>query len=467
MKLVERECVIHGIAWSGPAGDPCPQCYPPVSTNGHRPAPAHDEPGDESDWAPHDLEAIAAGIRAGTYQPIMPTVLAVEGGHPLFYPGRINQLFGESGGGKTWVALCAVAEVVRSGKRALLIDYEDTPAGTAERLVHLGLTDEQIALVDYRNPSSGIGAGIDEVIEELETRSYGLVIVDSTGEAMASGAVNPNADEEVAMWFRYLKVFMRLPGGPAVTALDHVPKDKDAPAGYAIGSQRKRAAVTGASYRVDTPREPAKGRDGKLRLTVAKDRPGNRAKGTTAAVVDIESEDGGALTMRFHLTDAQAAEMAGERFRPTVYMERVSRWLEMHPGASQRAIAKGASGKTDMIRLAIETLLDEGWATSAVGDKGAVCCTVARPYRELDDERRSVDNSDNDSSNDLRAPARPTAPLTAPQDAGSTAPPRPSPFRGRGGGARSPEARCAPASAPLESDQGDPVDNSLDPGAPF
>ena len=46
----------------------------------------------------------------------------------LFYPGRINMLFGDSGGGKTWLALYVIGDLMKQGRDAILIDYEDHPA---------------------------------------------------------------------------------------------------------------------------------------------------------------------------------------------------------------------------------------------------------------------------------------------------------------------------------------------------
>jgi hypothetical protein len=343
----------------------------------------------DDDWAPIDLVDIAARIRSGDYEPIQPTVLAVTGSFPLFYRERINSLFGESGGGKTWVALAAVLDCTRRNGRVLFVDYEDNPAGITERLVLLGMTDDEIRLVDYRNPTSGVGFGVDALAARAEALEYELIVIDSTGEAMAAGGVDSNADREVAQWFALVKRLARIPGGPAVVVLDHVPKDKDAPSSYAIGSQRKRAAVTGASYRVDTLKEPAKGKDGKLKLTVAKDRLGNRPKGSVAAVVDVQSEDG-AVMLDFHLSDAQIAAEAGERFRPTMYMERVSRWLELNPGVPKRQLILDVQGKRDMLELALEVMLDEGWIAPGTNLKGAKLFSVVREYREFDDAKHQV-----------------------------------------------------------------------------
>ena len=81
--------------------------------------------------------------------------------------------------------------------------------------------------------------------------------------------------------------------------IDHVPKSKDAPLDYAIGSQRKRGAVTGALYRVDQFHKMAQGRTGAVKLTVAKDRLGTRPKGSVAAEVTFDATDKGTALPRF------------------------------------------------------------------------------------------------------------------------------------------------------------------------
>lgn len=125
--------------------------------------PTADDEDADDDWSQIDLVGLAQAFRAGTREPTLPTVLPVEGGAALFYTQRMNSLFGESGGGKTWVALAAVASVVRVGGRALFVDYEDHANGIVERLVLLGLTDDEIARVDYRNPTTSITRGLESL----------------------------------------------------------------------------------------------------------------------------------------------------------------------------------------------------------------------------------------------------------------------------------------------------------------
>lgn len=333
-----------------------------------------------ADWAPIDLIGIARQIIDGTYQPTVPTILHVDGALPLFYRERINLLFGESGGGKTWLALAAVAEVAASGQRVLFVDYEDNPNGIAERLVILGMPIEHMRYVDYRNPSSSILVGADTL--EALSDVYALVVLDSTGEAMAAGGINSNDDGEVAQWFALVKRLLKLPGKPAIITLDHVPKNQDGQLLFSIGSQRKRAAITGASYRVDTLKEPAKGKDGKLKLTVAKDRPGNRPKGSVACHIDLKSIDG-RLEIEAALEGPSVS--ADGTFRPTVYMERVSRWLEDHPGATVREIREGVTGKTAVVSEALAVLIHEKRVSTTPGTRGTVLHRVETPFREADE----------------------------------------------------------------------------------
>lgn len=346
---------------------------------------------DDNEWQPIDLVAIARQIIDGTYQPTMPTVLDVENGMPLFYKERVNLLFGESGGGKTWIALAAIAATVAVGRRALMIDYEDNPNGIAERLVALGVTLEQMRNLDYINPTQSMSSGWEALADTPHV--YDLVVLDSTGEAMAAGGVNSNDDGEVAQWFAIVKKFLRLPGKPAVITLDHVPKNQEGQLLFSIGSQRKRAAITGASYRVDTIKEPAKGKDGELKLTVAKDRPGNRPKNTIACHIEMRSLEGGRLEVV--AVHKQPSLTDDGKFRPTGYMQRVSNWLDFHPKASARDIRDGVTGKTTVVNEALAVLVAEGYVKVEPGPRGASMHTLVRPYSEAADDRLSAQTTTN------------------------------------------------------------------------
>lgn len=410
----ELACTACGYTWVGMIGEPCGRCMdglegtrkaklalaPPPSTNGRQNAtqdPISDSP---DDWRRHDLVELAERIAGGDYEPETAQYLKVQGGLPLLYPGRVHSIFGEPGGGKTWIALYAVAERLQDGDPVLLIDWEDSPQGTVTRLLELGCTPAMLKLLDYRNPISGLWQGWQAI--DVDTAAWVLVVIDSTGEAMAAAGIKSNDDGPVAEWMALAKRLART--GAAVLLLDHVPKNVEN-RDMEIGSQRKQAAITGASYRCDTVTSPAKGRDGTLKLVVRKDRLGNRSKGSVAAEVHIMEKDG-PLRIEVRVSEAQAAADRGERFRPTHLMERVSRWLELHPGATRRTITNDVTGNKDALATATDLLIEEGYVTVAkVGQSHEH--TSVRNYREgFDGLITPVDNSS--------VPSVPTVPLPSP-----------------------------------------------------
>jgi len=356
----------------------------------------------DADWEPRDVATIYAGLLDGTFLPEQPEHLHVDGAMPLLYPGRVHSIFGEPGGGKTWIAYVAVAERLVAGDEVLFIDWEDSARGAAQRLVQLGVTAEQLERFEYRSPSSGLPIGWRHL--EPHITRWALVVIDSTGESMAASGIDPNADGQVAAWVAYAKMLAR--GGATVLLVDHVAKNVENRE-MEIGSQRKQAAITGASYRCDTVISPAKGRDGRLKLVTRKDRLGNRPKGATAAEVEIRDTAGGGVEIT--LSVPESATSVDGKFRPTHLMERISRWLELHPGATQNTIRKEVSGNAKAKVSALDCLVDEGWVR--VDREGqAHVHFVVREFREGLIE--PVDNSEFDAT----APTAPNRAHTAPTD---------------------------------------------------
>ena len=352
----------------------------------------------------------------------------------LFYRARINSVQGASGDGKSWAALAGIVERIQRDEVAALIDWEDNPDGIASRLLALGLTPRQIARVDYRNPATGIGSQwARSALAGMERRGPSIVVLDSVGEAMAASGVDGNADGEVAAWMARVKAISRWECRPAVVLVDHIPKDPDSRSPGAIGSQRKLAAVTGASYRSTQVVAFSRTKAGKLKLTVEKDRLGNRAKGSVAAMLHFTPMGDGKLSIEVRKSEAQEAADAGTKFRPTYLMERVSRWLELYPGSSGRDVAAGVSGKATGIRLALDALVEEGFVTVTPGARGASLHTVARPFH--DDEILD------------RVPPRPTASRTRSLRLLTASPPG-DPLRGGPGGRGQPARRGMRSTTP-------------------
>ena len=335
-----------------------------------------DEDGsDEPD--PHGWEVIDLDDVLGEgYIPPQPDVLFRNDGRALLYRGRINALIGESGSGKSWVSQAAIAQVIQMGQAAVVIDLEDHRGSYVARLRALGLSVEQIrSKLRYISPEQGLGAQAGAYLAQLiEDEQPGVVVIDSTGESMALQGIKPNDDDEVARWFRLLpRAIAGL--GPAVLLLDHLPKASDAPQGFAIGSQRKRAAIDGAMYRVDVGVAPVKGKTGRLKLVCAKDRAGNWQHGSTVAEVTVVDQE--------RLTNVTLG-VPGDPNRPTVLMERVSDFLSKAGALTRTQIAQELKGKRDYLYKAIDVLIAEGYATEAVhqGRGGGRDVVLVKPFRD-------------------------------------------------------------------------------------
>src|SRR5690606_13599475 len=386
-------------------------------------------------------------ILDGSYAPPVPTIGRRSDGAALIYAGRVHSIAGEPGGGKTWLALHILAETIREGGIGALIDYEDTPMAAVNRLRLLGLGDDEIrAGFRYVRPDGPLvtrgGKVAGGTVAALEALGADVVVIDSVGESLAVEGLPPNDDDAVAQWFRRLPRMLAR-SGAAVIGLDHVTKSKDDRGLWAIGSQRKLAAIDGAAYGVEVGVAPTKTKDGKLKVTCAKDRHGTYQRGHLVAHVEINNTSGGGVEVLI-----QAPE---ERVRPTFYMEQVSRFLEDIPCASVTGVQRGVQGKTDTIRLALECLVEEGYVAKEATKSGHQYRSV-RAFREDDPvENLTAPPAPPRAPDDRGAAPRPTAPHRAPMDRGAVsgdlesdrAPRAPDPPRSGGpAGARS-EATAA------------------------
>lgn len=339
-------------------------------------------------WRPVDLAAVVAQ----GYEPPRPDICLVSGSEwGLFYAGRINAIFGDSGGGKTWVALWAIKEVIESKKYAILVDYEDHPAAAVQRLEALGCSRAAVLqYLIYIQPQEKWNQLAEKnLLDGLAGRNVALAAIDSTGEGMALDGINPNADDEVARWFRGAARCLAN-AGAAVVLIDHVPKQQQGGRNvdFASGSQRKRAAVNGAAYFLEVISAPSRDQDGSFKMIARKCRFGWRKHGTVACVVEMKNDEDGGIDFTMKQPDASATAS----FRPTWTMQKLSEWLEQmgQPVSWRQAreapVGKqGGKAKRQVVDTALASLRDEGYVSWPKGQS----IEHVRPYREQDDPRKA------------------------------------------------------------------------------
>ena len=362
-----------------------------------------------------------AKVLGPDYKPPKPTIGRIADDKHLYYPGKVHSLAGEPNVGKTWIALLSVVEVIKDGQRAMVIDYEDTLATTASRLRTLGLTvDEILAGLIHIAPEVNIKGGMvpDEVADAAA--ECALVVIDSVGEALAACGLSQDADGDVAQWMQ--RVPRRLAArGPAVVLLDHLAKNSDTRGRWAIGSQRKLAAIDGAAYGAELAGTGfSKSKDGFVKLVCNKDRGGNFANGTRIATLHFQpSHEQLHVDVECNVYDADTPA----DHRPTHVMEAVCKHLHTFGDTSARVLCKEVTGKTDIVRRAIEELAEIG-AIESVGTSSTKRWRLAWMWSTDDEIMAELTNSE------ATAPRAPTAPHRAPGAVGSTAPRAPTLSRG-------------------------------------
>lgn len=311
-----------------------------------------------SSWEPVDFTDVLKGIVNGTLPDIEPQLLSVDGAGFLLYRERVNGIHGNSNAGKTWSALMACAQELRSRRTVFYVDYEDSVRGLLERLVKVfGVPPVAIRKrFVYISPKGAFDPDVMRAL--IEQRKPSLVVFDSTGVSMAMDGVSPMDDEDVAYWFNTVPGFVA-DLGPSVLLLDHIPKATDTESKlWPTGSQRKRAAITGAQYLQELVRPFSKEQSGFARIVCAKDRNGTYAEGQAVAElkVDVVGARGRVSVV---------APMPREALDEITYKQRLVKICNVLHGAGEpmsKSKLRGAvGGDSTAAGNAIDWLVDSGY----------------------------------------------------------------------------------------------------------
>ena len=331
-----------------------------------------------SSWEPIDLGPVLRGERVTP----APTVFARDDGVTLFYPACLNSLLGETESGKTWVALIAIEQELHRGHHVILIDFEGSPESIVERLLALGVTAQQISeQFSYIQPDGKFGE-LEKMIVEDFIAEHGvpsLVVIDGITEAMAQAGLNPDVGIEVVRFYDGVpRWFARR--GSAVAMIDHVTKSSEGRRKYAIGSERKISGLDGAAYIVELVSPFGRGKSGRVKLTVSKDRGGyvnqHTASNRVIAMVELRSSLDGTIT-----TSIEAPKDSGSGpFRPTKVMEQMSKMIVDQPGIGTNQLRLVVGGSREIQATALELLVNGGFIEIKNGKNRSKTHTSLKPF---------------------------------------------------------------------------------------
>lgn len=344
----------HGGNFSGAA-----QALKPAAThapttaalNGTKPAAEGEgdkEPAEPTSWAAQDI------TKALTEPPKQPEYLTLNNNESILYPAATHIIYAPSEHGKSWVTQITATQALEADRKVAYIDFEDTAQGVGQRLKALGTPTETLTDTTrfrYIRPFEPLQtkhgawtlAALD--LQALIDWTPHLVILDGVTEAMAIEALSPNDAADVAAWFTLLP--SRLAAlGACVVMIDHTAKkqgEDNTPT--ELGSQHKRAAVTGASILCEAIKRPGRATgiepiEGLIRLQLAKDRPGylrGRYPGEMPALADITLTSWPDNTITYHVEPSIGAG----RSVKTPLMHEIVEYLTLYGADSRSQIAIG------------------------------------------------------------------------------------------------------------------------------
>lgn len=327
----------------------------------------------------------------------MPTVFARDDNKFLFYEGKVNDIHGPSESNKSWVIQCACAEVLKQGQNVLYVDYESTKRDVVTRMLMLGVNPAVI--VDnfyYISPSQPFYVSSTterDLVTLLQAKQMKIAVFDGITEAMTIQGLNIRDESAVADFFNLLPRYVSEEYGPAVILIDHIGKS-DEVGRFALGSQHKLAAITGVSYLAEKTEDFGRGKTGKVRLIVSKDREGfireiQGADQCAAVVTLISDPDTGFVdyTVTAPQTPAGGASAAYRIYERPDDLERVSKVIEKAGAEGVKWSEVDVKGMRKQDACEMRNRLERGGyikRESRPGSKAAFAVSL-KPYRAGDE----------------------------------------------------------------------------------
>lgn len=304
----------------------------------------------------------------------------------IAYPGRRHVYSGEPETLKSWAALILSVGEIRQGRNVLYVDFNEMGGhDVLERLRALGLADETITeRFIYLEPHEAMTdpSVLADVVALVRDRAPSLVVLDAFTGALETHRLDPASGVEVQRFYRTVVDPLRSRGG-ALIILDHLKKDPANRGKFSIGSERKIGACD-VHLGFESVKPFGRGRSGRAKIVVHKDRPGYLARPKCAELALVSDPETGLVT--WTLTPSEQAADDDGPFRPTHLMEKASRYVEkVGEVDSRNALQRGVGGNAPALRQAIEILVAEKYLAEKEGPRNSKPLSSLKPYREADE----------------------------------------------------------------------------------
>jgi hypothetical protein len=330
---------------------------------------------EESSWKPVALKDYYDGLFAAP----VATILKRSDGNGLIYTGRVHSIYGESESGKSWVAQIASAEMLKSDKKVIYIDFESDAIDIVNRLKALGVSRANLLqYFTYIRPDGPRDADDPYWQAILQPDSATLVIIDGVTESLTMWGGETKDNDAITRWMRIFPRTVATASGAAVVLIDHITKNAETRGRFAIGGQAKLATIDGAAYLVEPLEALAPGRTGTLTMRVTKDRPGfirkisgmwrKSDRTQEAAIFTIDST----RAQMEYVIGVPLAEDEFEANKEFKKVREVAEFIHNHPGCTRRIIQEGVSGSKEAVGDRIAELLTAGWIENKGNDRSFI-----------------------------------------------------------------------------------------------
>jgi hypothetical protein len=278
-------------------------------------------------------------------------------------------------GVKTLLSLILGLEHWRKGHgRFAFVDFESGPHTIRLLLDDLGATLEEIAEVLYFEPDA---APTENDLTLVKAAGVGLAIIDAAAGAYDASGLDDNkrADAETfsRCWVRPL--WQR---GITTVLVDHVVKNAENRGRYAIGSERKLGTVD-VHLGLTVVRQLHRGATGLVRVATHKDRPAWLSR-PNAAEIELRS-DPETHAIRWEFRAPDSAQSAGDHWRPTELMAKVSAYLETQTEpVTRNTVERAIRGTATYVRQAMDELVAAGHAVETAGSRGSRLIAFVSPF---------------------------------------------------------------------------------------
>lgn len=212
-----------------------------------------------------------AGYWTGKVEEVNPDIVKLPNGKGLFYSGELNEIHGEPGKGKSWVALICAKQEIEDGGTVLYLDPESSAKKIIRRMRILG-ADE-----NFRDRFLHLNPGNSDQWQAVHhyaahTLKPTFVVVDGVASYIQQEGGNEDTSADCLAFLKDRCNPLKQFAGVLLT--DHVTKNSEGRGRWARGSGAKMGEYKGAVYEIKTKKDLSPEKGGWLQLKISKDNEG-------------------------------------------------------------------------------------------------------------------------------------------------------------------------------------------------